>query len=259
MFMQDRFDGFFAAFKREPDQTKWLVRIGVGVPLLIVAWNFVGREVTSSIVVGLVDLLAMMAYGIALSVVTVRIMRASERWTVESAVTARRFSDTVQGREEAEPLDAKAAVHSTFQQANFLARLKDDVAKARRDGDRFCIVWLDVQVPGTDVLQAQTDKMALDVAELLGGQANTIGHSLDLSLNEYVFTIPHHSKSEGRAFLSKLILGLGRYWCHCGIVEYPADVTDAEGLFARARALCEASRQGKDIGKEARSGMVAAS
>ena len=257
--MQDRFDGFFAAFKREPEQTKWLLRIGIAVPLLVVAWNVAGREVTSSIVIGIVVLLAMMAYGVALSIMTMRIMRASERWMVEAAVTARRFSDRVQKREEDDDVDPASAVHSAFQQANFLARLKEDVAKARREGDRFCVVWLDVQVPGADPLPSQTDRMALDVAELLGGQATTIGHSLDLSLNEYVFTIPHHSKSEGRAFLSKLILGLGRYWCHCGIVEYPTEGTDAEALFARARELCEASRQGKDIGKEARSGMLTAS
>ena len=246
--MQERAYNILAAFKREPEATRWLLRFGVAGPIVIVLWDQLASLVLSTIIVGAIDLLSIMAYGAGLSIMIVRIMNASERWGVESALTARKISDRVQNRgdNESEHEVHGIAPTKTFQEAHFLRRLQEEVAAARRDGSHVSLVWLDVSVAGADPYPAQTEKMATDVAELLAGQAKTIGASLSLTLNEYVFSLPHHDKAKAHEFMRKLILGLGKYWCHCGIAEYPKEAADAEKLYDRARALCDASREGRD-------------
>lgn len=256
--MQETLKALSAAFKREPEQTKWLLRIGLGGPLLIVAWDVLGGLALAGAAVSIIDGLAILVYGAVISMLIAQTMHASERWGVESAITARKFSTRVQKATDAKD-DGSGQVadsHAAFRQAHFLTRLKEEVGQARRDGAEMSVIWLDVGVPGLDPLPSQNEKMALDVAELLASQAKTIGSSLDVNLNEYVFTIPQ-GKAGAHGFVRKLILGLGKYWCHCGIVEYPRDAMDAEALFKQARGLCEASRQGKEA-PEPSEGRIAA-
>ena len=245
--MQERADNLFAAFKREPGATKWLLRFGMAGPIAIVLWDQLGGMVLSTLLVSVVDLLLIMAYGIGLSIMIVRIMSASERWGVQSALTARKVANRVhlRGDDEEQPA-TRASAGTGFQEAHFLRRLQEDIANARRDGSQVSLIWLDVSVPGADPYTAQLEKMATDVAELLASQSKTIGASLSLTMNEYVFSLPHHTKAQAHEFMRKLVLGLGKYWCHCGIAEYPKDASDAEKLYGRARALCEASREGRD-------------
>lgn len=245
--MQERADTLFAAFKREPEQTRWLVRFGLAGPIVIVLWDWVSGLFLSDLFAGLGLLALVLVYGLSLSWMIVRIMNASERWGVESALTARKFSKRAQSRgDEEAPAGDHAPATAAFHQAHFLRRLADEVSAARRDGSHLSVVWLDVSVPGDDPYPAQVEKMATDVAELLGSQSKTIGASLDLNLNEYVFTLPHLDRAGAHAFMRKMLLGLGKYWCHCGIAEYPKDGGDAEAVFAKAQARCEASRQGRD-------------
>ena len=246
--MQDRADNLFAAFRREPAATKWLLRFGVAGPIAIVLWDQLASLLVPTIAVGVVDLLLIMAYGSGLSIMIVRIMNASERWGVESALTAPKVADRVNKRADDE-LEAPARGTSAtagFQEAHFLRRLQEEVATARRTGSHVSLIWLDVSVPGVDPYPAQVEKMATDVAELLASQSKTIGSSISLTFNEYVFSLPNHTHAQAHEFMRKLVLGLGKYWCHCGIAEYPAEASDAEKLYARARALCEASREGRE-------------
>jgi hypothetical protein len=246
--MQDRADSILAAFKREPEATKWLIRFGLTGPIVIVLWDMISAMVVSSIVTGVVDLLAILVYGVGLSTMIVRIMNASERWGVESALTARKVANRVHKRDEEDEEEPVRGASSTtsFQEAHFLRRLQEEVSAARRDGSQVSLVWLDVSVAGAHPYPAQVEKMATDVAELLAGQSKIIGSSLSLTLHEYAFSLPHHDKAKAHEFMRKLILGLGKYWCHCGIAEYPKDVADAEKLYDRARALCAASREGRE-------------
>jgi hypothetical protein len=137
-------------------------------------------------------------------------------------------------------------VTAGFQEAHFLRRLQEEVSAARRDGSHVSLIWLDVSVPGSDPFPAQVEKMATDVAELLASQARVIGASLSHTMNEYGFTLPNHDKAQAHEFMRKLVLGLGKYWVHCGIAEYPKEAADAEKLYERARASCDASRHGRE-------------
>jgi len=249
--MQERADNILAAFRREPEATRWTVRFGLAGPIVIVVVDAIGNFLLSPVMISLIDLLLILTYGLVLAFMIVRIMNASERWGVESALAARKISNRVQKRgdeDEAEEAPARSAVPVTasFQEAHFLRRLNEEVATARRTGTTLSLIWLDVSVPGADPFPAQVEKMATDVAELLASQARTIGASLSLTMNEYVFTLPGHDKAKAHDFMRKLVLGLGKYWVHCGITDYPKEVSDADRLYQRARDLCEASRQGHD-------------
>jgi hypothetical protein len=249
--MQERADNILAAFRREPEATRWTIRFGLAGPLLIVCIDAVANLLLSPLITGFLDLLLIFSYGIVLAFMIVRIMNASERWGVESALTARKISNRVQKRgeeedEEIAPARMQSAVTPSFQEAHFLRRLQEEISAARRDGSHVSLIWLDVSVPGADPFPAQVEKMATDVAELLASQSRTIGASLSLTMNEYVFTIPNHDKAKAHDFMRKLVLGLGKYWVHCGIAEYPKEAANGEELYERARALCDASRHGRD-------------
>lgn len=248
--MQDRADSILAAFRREPEAARWTVRFGLAGPIVIVVVDAIANMLLSPVVTGLVDLILILTYGLVLAFMIVRIMNASERWGVESALTARKISNRVQKRGEEDDADQAPArgsiVTSSFQETHFLRRLNEEVATARRTGASVSLIWLDVSVPGADPFPAQVEKMATDVAELLASQARMIGASLSLTMNEYVFSLPGHDKAKAHDFMRKLVLGLGKYWVHCGITDYPKEVGDADKLYQRARDLCEASRQGRD-------------
>jgi hypothetical protein len=249
--MQERADSILTAFRREPEATRWAVRFALAGPIVIVCVNAIASALVGVIATGIIDLLLILTYGLVLAYMIVRIMNASERWGVESALTARKISNRVQKRGEDEE-DEELVTHrasaatASFQEAHFLRRLTEEVAAARRDGSHISLIWLDVSVPGADPFPAQVEKMATDVAELLASQSRTIGASVSLTMNEYVFSLPHHDKAKAHEFMRKLVLGLGKYWVHCGIAEYPKEVNDADALYSRARALCDASRQGKE-------------
>lgn len=253
--MQERADNLFSPFKREPGQTRWLVRFGLAVPIVILLWNIVGGMFLDEIIIGVGLLLGIFVYGIGLAIQIVRIMSASERWGVESALNARRVSSRVQTRGDLiDETVIRESATINFQHAQFLRRLSEDVVASRRDGSHVSVIWLDVSVPGMNPYPAQTEKMAVDVAELLASQSKTIGATLNLSLNEYVFSLPQHDRAAAHAFMRKLLLGLGKYWCHCGIAEYPTDGTDAESVFQKARERCDASREGSEEPSPSRAG-----
>jgi hypothetical protein len=257
--MQERADSILTAFRREPEATRWAVRFALAGPIVIVLVNAIASALLGTIATGILDLLLILAYGLGLAFQIVRIMHASERWGVESALTARKISNRVQKRgddeeDEEPPVQRSVAPTASFQEAHFLRRLTEEVAAARRDGSHVSLIWLDVSVPGADPFPAQVEKMATDVAELLASQSRTLGASLSLTMNEYVFSIPNHDKAKAHEFMRKLVLGLGKYWVHCGIAEYPKEANDADALYARARALCEASRQGREEPAPARAG-----
>ena len=149
------------------------MRFGVAGPIAIVLWDQLGGLLLPSLAVSIVDLLLIMAYGIGLSVMIVRIMNASERWGVESALTARKVANSIHKRGEVEEEQPSRGASSTtsFQEAHFLRRLQEEIVTARRDGSHVSLIWLDVNVPGANPYPAQVERMATDVAELLASQS----------------------------------------------------------------------------------------
>ncbi len=249
--MQERLESFLAPFRREPDQTKLLIRVGLAGPLVITVWNLAGVLVISNIVVSLVSLLLMLIYGAAMLVMVTSIMTEDERWQADSEANSRRLGRRLSKPQASDPEPvavSEAKVTSlrqdspgSFQQVHFMLHFQEEVARARREGLEISLVWLEVNLPGGGSSLPRTEKMAVEVAHLLVSQAKTIGQQFNLNSNEYVFTLPAHNQEMAHAFVSKLVQALGNYWCNCGIATYRVDGTDGESLFRRARQLCRES------------------
>jgi hypothetical protein len=109
------------------------------------------------------------------------------------------------------------------------------------------VVALDVTVPGREMTFAHLDKVAFELAHMAAGQAQMISQPLSVGPTEFVFSLPHTNLKEAKSFVSKVVQGLGDYWCHFGIAAYPTDATDAEALFNQARQLCEDSRHDRSV------------
>jgi len=102
-------------------------------------------------------------------------------------------------------------------------------------------------VPGQELTPATIEKVSFELAHLASNQSKTISHSLSIGPTEFIFSLPNLGKASGRDFVSKVVQGLGNYWCHFGVAVYPENATDAEALFNFARQQCEESRH--DAGK----------
>ncbi len=261
--MKDNPNGLLATFKSEWNQTKWLLRFGVLGAMFIGTWGWAGNLFLSSLVVGTVNLLAVLIYGSVISVFVMRIMYASKRWQNETNERSKSFvreqSPPVEAAERASARTATGkrrlyavggslpapasggALESNFHKVHFMLRVQEEVERARREALELAVVWLDVTLPGRDTPERETENLAVDVAKLLAGQARTVGQPLNLNQNQYVFSLPGQGRANAAAFVSKLVQAMGTYWCNCGIAIYPKDGTSAQALYDRARQICEGS------------------
>ncbi len=266
--MKDNPDGLLATFKAEWNQTKWLLRFGAVGTIFIVTWGWAGNLFLSSLIVGAVNLLAVLILGSGIAVFVMRIMYASKRWQFETTERSKppirqqspKAVETVpighaSPAERNSPVDpalnaaggsrpapaSTLAPKSDFHKVHFMLRLQEEVERARREGSEMAVVWLGVTLPGRDTAEQETDILAAEVAKLLADQAKTVGQPLNLDQSQYVFSLPGQGRASSAAFVSKLVRAMGNYWCNCGIAIYPKDGTSAQALFDRARQICEES------------------
>ena len=261
--MQDQPDGLLATFRAESEQTKWLLRFGAAGAVFIVMWSWAGSLLLPTLVVGAVNLLAVLTYGAGIAIFVVRIMHASKRWQIEVRVRTNSFQKEQElpaaAEESVAPertlarertlyaVGSSAApasptpIKSNFHKVHFTLRLQAEVEHARREGSEMGVVWLDVGLPGLDTAEREAENLAADIAKLFAGQAKTIGQPLNIKQNQYVFSLPGQGRGNSRAFVSKLVQALGSYWCNCGIAIYPQDGTSAQELYDEAQQLCEES------------------
>lgn len=263
--MQDKPDGFFATFKAEWEQTKWLLRYAAVGAVFVVTWSWVGSLFLSAIIVGAVNLLAVLLYGSGIAVLVIRIMYAAKRWQIEPLERAEPLAvskSLMRAASDGRPLqkastsnDAEGIVSqsttatpkSNFHKVHFMLRLQEEVENARREGSEIGVAWLDVTLPGRGSADLEAEKLAADVANLLAGQAKTIGQPLNINQNQYVLSLPGQGRASATAFVSKLVQAMGNYWCNCGIAIYPKDGTSAQALYDEARRICEGSgRRGSE-------------
>jgi GGDEF domain-containing protein len=263
-------DGIVSILRREPEQSALLLKVGLAGPLLIVAWNLLGSLFLSPLIIMPFSLLLILSYAGVFGYLVARLVRSADRWEVDSAMQARRLlngnrrGDYQSPEPEAGlPLAAMAALASPdgrppkpqasqadFHRLYFMLRLEEEVHEARRQGRGMTVLALDVSVPHQEELTAAArDKLALDLATIASGQSAVIGHSLSIGATEFVFSLPHCDENEAKAFVKKLLTGLGNYWCHFGISVYPREGTTAELLFDSARERCDDSRNDRSDGR----------
>ena len=282
--MKERHNGLLAAMRREPEQADFLLKFGLGGPLVIVAWGWLAAYILPAPAIAPLTLILTLVYGGVLAYLVYGISEAAGRWQVDAAEQASRLIasrrhlgrpvghyDEPQAREtpQAHALDAPQPAPPSqpappppppaprplspslepepgFQQRYFLMRLEAELQEARREGRQMSVVALDVTVPGLELSRATVDKVCVEMALIAANHAKTISRPVSVGPTEFLYSLPRTDQEEAKAFVSKVIQALGDYWCHFGVAVYPNDATDAESLIERALDACEESRQGKD-------------
>jgi hypothetical protein len=241
--MEEESFGIREAFKREPEQTNFLIKLVLGGGLVVAVFSVVAAVVLNAILVMPVALVLSLIYGSAIVVSTARlIFSGASRRYMESALSSR---SAVLAPASASAAVTAVAEQASFNHAYFMLRLHEEVASARRDGREMTILAIEATVPGVEMNSQVADKVAKELAEIASNHHKTISHTFSVSESEYVMSLPNTSSAEAKPFVSKLVQSLGNYWCHFGTASYPADATTADGMVRYARESVEESREGK--------------
>jgi hypothetical protein len=261
--MSQENDSLLGMLRREPEQTRLILKIGLSVPVAIVLWDTLGRTLLPVLPVVLVTMFAILIYAGVLTALIARLVHSADKWQVDSAMQTRRLLSGDSRRRSADgtaggpaAIAPAAVVQTNYHQAYFLLRLTEEVQRARREGSEMCVLALDVTVPGHELTQADIEKVSFEMANLASSQAKSISYSLSTGPTEFVFSLPTFGKAAGKDFCSKLVQALGNYWCHFGLAVYPENATDAESMFSFARQRCEESRQDRGEDQSRASFMV---
>jgi GGDEF domain-containing protein len=233
-----------AALRHDPERGRFLLRLGIGGALLIIAWDQLASLVLPALAVVPIALLLLLAYGGAITLAIARAVQAASRWQYESAVLAEKLLTSRRREHDDQELGglAQAAVEASFHQAYFLIRLEEQVKRARREGYPLCLICLDVSLPGHELSADVLDAICYDVANLASSQSKTVELASTLAQTVFVFCLPRCDREAARSFVSKALQNLGSYWCHFGIAAYPAEATSATALLEQAWHACEESR-----------------
>jgi hypothetical protein len=248
--MEEESFGIREAFKREPEQTNFLINLVVGGGLVVAVFSVLAAVLLGSILVLPVALALALIYSAAVSMTTARLVFSGvSRRHMESALHSR-----TPGQVQASAAAAPVAEQASFNQAYFMLRLQDEVASARRDGREMTVLAIEATKPGMETSPELAERVAKELAEIVSNHHKTISHTLSVSESEYLMSLPNTAPAEAKLFVSNLVQSLGNYWCHFGTANYPADGTSADGLVRFARESVVESRKG---GSKSKSNAVA--
>ncbi|HEU0075051.1 MAG TPA: hypothetical protein VFS30_13695 [Dehalococcoidia bacterium] len=239
--MEEESFGIREAFKREPEQTKFLIKLVLSGGLIVAVFSVLGAVLAGSIMVLPITLVLSLVYSAAVVMTTARLMfsGASRRY-MESAMRSR-----TPGHAGETAAATPIAEQASFNEAYFMLRLQEEVATARREGREMTILAIEATKPGVEMNPLVAEKLAKEIAEIASNHSKTISHTLSVSESEYVMSLPNTTTADARSFVSEMVQSLGNYWCHFGTACYPADASSADGLVNIAREVVDESRQGR--------------
>jgi hypothetical protein len=240
MMDDERRDDLLAIFRREPDQARLLLKIGLIAPPLILVWRWAADYALPAAPLEFITAMIIIGYGAVLAYLSARVIHASDQWQVESVLHSRRILSTDKRNPWAAQAGSKsddtandasdparvtpAAVTlppNRFHQAEFQMRLQEEVLRARREGHEMSVVALDITLPHAEASVAQLEKLSVEVARLIVSQQGTINAALNIGETEFMLVLPTSDRRAAKAFISKVVQAMGDYWCHYGLAVYP--------------------------------------
>jgi GGDEF domain-containing protein len=243
--MEEDSFGIREAFKREPEQTSFLIKLVIGGALVVSVFSLVSSLLMASILVMPVALVLSLIYGTAVLLVAARL--------VFNAVSRRHMELGMAGRPSRISEEGSAFVpvveQASFNHAYFMLRVAEEVANARRIGHEMTVVAIDATAPGVEMNPDLAERLAKEIAQIASNHHKTISYTLSVSESEYIMSLPNTPAAEAKTFVSHMVQSLGNYWCHFGTAVYPKDATTAEGMVRFARSAVEESHQGKERSK----------
>ena len=249
--MEEESFGIREAFRREPEQTSFLIKFGLGGAFVIAVYSAISGMFLNALMAQPITLILSLVYGFVLVIATARLVSgAVGRRFVESALSGRTPLRPGERQQAGATQNATAVrEQASFNHAYFMLRLQEEVANARRDGKEMSVVAIEATAPGMPMTPDLAEHIAVEFARLTSNQAKIISHTLSVSESEYVMSLPHTTGTDAKAFVSTVVQALGNYWCHFGVAVYPADGTTAESLVRYARQAVEESRSGKSASR----------
>ena len=259
-------EGLMAAMRNDPQRTATLLKLGGTGALIIGAWVLGGGFVLSSVIVALVAVALVLAYGAIVAsivggitrheashqVASRRLAPSSTRRQEHEEPPVRLVADDYDDEDEPAPKRPSARIveeSNSFHVTYFMSRLNEEVKNARRHGHQMSVVVLDVTTPGAEVTPEQSEAISQEVARIAALHPQTISLQLALGPSEFMFSMPRSDAKATKEFVSQVIGALGRYWCHFGTASFPREGTNAEGLVDAAREACDTSRKDGTRGK----------
>ena len=220
--MEEDSFGIREAFRREPEQTGFLIKFGLGGAIVIAIFSAVAGLMLNSMLAAPVTLVLSLVYGFVLVLSAARLMSsATGRRFVESALTRgthrMHAGDEQPGSAQVVPVREQA----TFSHSYFMLSLREEVANARRDGREMSVIAIEATAPGVPMGHELAERIANEFAKIAANQNKTISHTLSVSESEYVMSLPEMDAAETKPFVSKVVQSLGNYWCHFGIAIVP--------------------------------------
>ena len=89
--MNNNSESLLAVLKREPEQTSFLLKFGLGGPVVIVVADWLASTFLPAVAVVPILLALLVAYSAVLVLLVARLVHSADRWKVESADTATRL------------------------------------------------------------------------------------------------------------------------------------------------------------------------
>ncbi len=250
--LEIRDDSLLSLVSSEPGRSRFIIKLGAGGAVAITLWTWVASYYLSLLIVLPLTVVFVVLYAATLVFLTGKLVRAADRWQVESALQARRLLAGNAHQPGKAPPSATAGVTAaavsgpsefltaaSFHQWYFALRLDEEVLRCRREGAVLSVAVVGVQFPGRDPGPIEQEQMSFDIAKLATDHARTIELPTCIGPSEYAFVLADKAPAEARTVMAPLLRPLGDYACELAISSYPEDGGDAETLIGAARARLE--------------------
>ncbi len=195
-------------------------------------WGLYAELFLSNFVVVSVSTVLTAAYAGVIAVLIGNLVRAEDRWQVESAHTLRDLLS--------ERADRTSSVQSgtAFYVRQLHLRLADEVRRCQEYGTPLSVVAVRLEAVGQSPTHALLTQANAAVSDLVSAHPDAFVCPTPLGLFEYAFILPHQDRQVA-AVMTEFVAGaLGRFHCSFGVATFPEDGGSAEALLREANDRC---------------------
>jgi hypothetical protein len=223
-------DSVSALSSYDPAQARIIGLFGLISVLFIGVWGLYGELFIPNLVVEIVAVVLIAAAVITIASLTGQLIRAHDRWQVESAFTFRQLMS------EGSKTGGGFQVGSPFYAQQLRSRLQETIGRARSYGTSVSLIAMRLELMGQSPSHAVFTQTNHEVAELTARNRDTMLAPTALGMFEYAFFLANADRKTAQAFAQFLMVELKRYRCSFGIVVCPEDGQDADQLLREAMA-----------------------